>query len=253
MSRLRPLFWLTITVAAVFAGYWLWRWRQTSAPDLLPGGPPPPPDLPPSHGPKQSLATPGSSEQPAGGSTPRRIVTRVHRGAPPPTSSRERTGSDRDRSTAGNSQSPASDRAAKIKVKTREQSATTANNETPTTTEPDAEQPVANEGEVPAEEQALEVGGTAPDQPEAPAEPAEPAAPAPGDLQPPAPGEQPRLNINSATLEELVDLPGVGKALAERILEYRDEHGSFATVDDLLAVRGIGPNLLQEFAHLVTV
>ena len=70
----------------------------------------------------------------------------------------------------------------------------------------------------------------------------EPAAPA-------ATGE--RLNVNTATLEQLQALPGIGPALAQRILDYRTANGPFATVDALLNVSGIGPAKLDAIRELV--
>lgn len=52
------------------------------------------------------------------------------------------------------------------------------------------------------------------------------------------------LNINSATLEELIALPGIGPVTAARIIAYRSESGPFESVEDLLAVSGIGPKKL---------
>ncbi len=49
------------------------------------------------------------------------------------------------------------------------------------------------------------------------------------------------LNINSATVEELASLPGVGPVLARRIVEYRSRHGPFRQPEDLLKIKGIGP------------
>lgn len=57
--------------------------------------------------------------------------------------------------------------------------------------------------------------------------------------------------INRATTEELQTLPGIGPALAGRILAYRDENGLFANFDDLDQVSGIGPSLLAELEGLV--
>ena len=48
------------------------------------------------------------------------------------------------------------------------------------------------------------------------------------------------IDINSADVEELMELPGIGRAYAERIVEYRKEHGSFERIEDLMNVRGIG-------------
>lgn len=62
-----------------------------------------------------------------------------------------------------------------------------------------------------------------------------------------------KLNLNAATASQLQELPGVGEVLAQRIVTYRDEHGPFASVDDLVNVEGIGPSLLEKLRPLVTV
>ncbi len=61
------------------------------------------------------------------------------------------------------------------------------------------------------------------------------------------------VNLNTATAEQLEALPGIGPALAGRILAWRDDHGRFASVDELQEVSGIGPATLAELADLVTV
>ncbi len=61
------------------------------------------------------------------------------------------------------------------------------------------------------------------------------------------------LNINTATAEELEELPGIGPELARRIIAYREEHGPFKSVEDLLNVKGIGPATLQKIRDLITV
>jgi competence protein ComEA len=53
------------------------------------------------------------------------------------------------------------------------------------------------------------------------------------------------VNINTASLEQLMTLPGVGPATAEKILEYRHAHGGFSSVEELMAVKGIGPKKLE--------
>ncbi len=64
----------------------------------------------------------------------------------------------------------------------------------------------------------------------------------------------PRLvNINRATVAELDQLPGVGPSTARAIVEHRERYGPYATVDDLLAVRGIGPAKLAEMRAMVAV
>lgn len=60
------------------------------------------------------------------------------------------------------------------------------------------------------------------------------------------------LDINSAPVEELAELPGIGEVLAERIVEYRAEHGPFKTVEELTEVSGIGERKLAELEGRVT-
>ena len=60
-----------------------------------------------------------------------------------------------------------------------------------------------------------------------------------------------RINVNTATTKELEKLPGIGPVLARRIVEYRQQHGYFRQLSDLLLVRGIGPKTLQRIAPYV--
>ena len=62
-----------------------------------------------------------------------------------------------------------------------------------------------------------------------------------------------RLDLNRATATELESLDGIGPKLAGRILEHRRLHGPFQSVEELLAVRGIGPRLLQRIRPQVEV
>ena len=66
-------------------------------------------------------------------------------------------------------------------------------------------------------------------------------------------GEGERLDPNTAPAEELERLPGVGPALAARIIAYRDSAGPFPAVDSLEAVKGIGPATLERLRPLVRV
>ena len=61
------------------------------------------------------------------------------------------------------------------------------------------------------------------------------------------------MNINTATKDELMTLPGIGEAMAERIILYREENGPFRKVDDLVKVKGIGSKKIERLAPLCTV
>ena len=60
-----------------------------------------------------------------------------------------------------------------------------------------------------------------------------------------------RLDINHASARELDSLPGVGPVLAARILDHRERYGAFREIDDLRAVRGIGPKLFSRIKDRV--
>jgi competence protein ComEA len=79
-----------------------------------------------------------------------------------------------------------------------------------------------------------------------------PPTPAPG-TTPALPTENGKINLNTATREELETLPGIGPVLAQRIIDYREAHGPYQSVDDLLNVEGIGPSLLGKIRDLVEV
>ena len=68
----------------------------------------------------------------------------------------------------------------------------------------------------------------------------------------PSNSKQGTVNINTATLEELQTIKGIGKKKAEAILQYRKEHGSFRTKEDLLQVKGIGKKALEAIESQVT-
>lgn len=61
------------------------------------------------------------------------------------------------------------------------------------------------------------------------------------------------VNLNTATLADLDGLPGVGPVLAQRILDWREEHGRFSSVEELQEVPGIGPSTYADLKHRVRV
>jgi competence protein ComEA len=62
-----------------------------------------------------------------------------------------------------------------------------------------------------------------------------------------------KVNLNTATQAELELLPGIGPAMAKRILDYRKDHGKFASVEQLDNVRGVGAKTMERLRALVTV
>jgi comEA protein len=66
------------------------------------------------------------------------------------------------------------------------------------------------------------------------------------------PPESP-VNLNTATSEQLQQVPGIGPVTADKILQMRKSYGAFKSVDDLRAVRGIGPKRLEKMRKYLTV
>ena len=83
------------------------------------------------------------------------------------------------------------------------------------------------------------------------------AAAAPAKPAPPPVAAKPattaKLDLNTATQAQLESLPGIGPALAARIIQHRTANGPFAAVEELLNVSGIGDKKLSELEGLVTV
>lgn len=62
-----------------------------------------------------------------------------------------------------------------------------------------------------------------------------------------------QININTATAQQLESLPGVGPALAKRIIEHREKHGPFKRPEDVIIVRGMSAKRFRQISHLIQV
>ena len=76
----------------------------------------------------------------------------------------------------------------------------------------------------------------------------------PGSVKDQAPPRRPvtfPLDLNTARFEDFLELPGIGEQLAQRLVEYRDSHGSFRSVEDLREVHGIGKKRMERLRPFV--
>ena len=62
-----------------------------------------------------------------------------------------------------------------------------------------------------------------------------------------------KININTATLEELQKLPRVGPKVAQRIIDFRKQNGNFTKIEELMKVRGIGEKTFAQMKDMLTV
>ena len=62
-----------------------------------------------------------------------------------------------------------------------------------------------------------------------------------------------KVNLNTATLEELMTLERIGPKYAQRIIDYRETHGPFEKIEDIMNVKGIGPKTFDANKDIITV
>jgi len=66
-------------------------------------------------------------------------------------------------------------------------------------------------------------------------------------------GTAEKVNINKATVEQLMEIKGIGQSYAERIVEYREKNGPFEKIEDIMNVKGIGEKKFEAIKGLITI
>ncbi|EFO81706.1 hypothetical protein OSCT_0451 [Oscillochloris trichoides DG-6] len=266
MLQPRKIFWIGLAVGVGFA---VWRWQQRQATEQSPAtGPAHTPPAHPASAPLRNTTTvtTTSATGDSNNSAARRIQTTIHRGAPPapkPAESLTSTAPDEvlpvaaaapaPEAPAAEAEAPAAEapaaeaEAPAAEAPAAEAEAPAAEAEAPAA---EAEAPAA-EAEAPAAEAEAPAAEAEAPAAEAEAPAAEAEAPAAEAEAPAAPAEL--VNINTADLQALIDLPGINESLARRIIAHRDEKGPFTSVDQLIDVSGIGHKNINIFRDLITV
>ncbi|RKX95789.1 MAG: hypothetical protein DRP84_03065 [Spirochaetes bacterium] len=62
-----------------------------------------------------------------------------------------------------------------------------------------------------------------------------------------------KIDINNASLQKLIELPGIGPIIARRIIKYREDHGGFQSIEDLMKIRGIGSKKIKTLKKLIEI
>ncbi len=300
MARPPRIFWLA---SLAIVAYLLWRWRaRREVEAFLP--PAPPPAAPPNPSPAAALGADASG-------TPRRILTRVHRGAPPSMAAmadrakqaaanvteqvREVAENavaagteafEQAQATLGAAVDQAKEKVAEVAGEAQEKATDVAEQATEVVEQgqekaaevaeqaqekaTDVAEQVTEAAEQ-AKEKAAEVAEQAQEKATDVAEQAREVAAnvgssrAVGDaadavrtlaasVTPDAVAEPSgSVNVNTADLDTLIALPGIGAVIAERIVRYRTKNGPFRSIEELTEVPGIGARNLKTFRHLLTV